>query len=67
MITLGLAEGDRVVVSGQYNLRQNSKATVTLVGTLAERAKLLPNDKLLSATVGRQNWRLPSCGTDTAV
>jgi membrane fusion protein, multidrug efflux system len=29
MITSGLAEGDRVVVSGQYKLRQNSKVTVT--------------------------------------
>jgi membrane fusion protein, multidrug efflux system len=29
MIKLGLAEGDRVVVSGQYKLRQNSKVTVT--------------------------------------
>jgi len=29
MITLGLVEGERVVVSGQYKLRQNSKVTVT--------------------------------------
>ena len=29
MIALGLTEGDRVVVSGQYKLRQNSKVTVT--------------------------------------
>ncbi len=29
MITLGLTEGDRVVVSGQYKLRQKSKVTVT--------------------------------------
>jgi multidrug efflux system membrane fusion protein len=30
VITLGLAEGDRVVISGQYKLRQNSKVTMTL-------------------------------------
>src|SRR3984957_19225910 len=30
MIALGLTEGDRVVVSGQYKLRQNSKVTFTL-------------------------------------
>jgi multidrug efflux system membrane fusion protein len=29
IITTGLAEGDRVVVSGQYKLRQNSKVTLT--------------------------------------
>jgi len=29
LITLGLTEGDRVVVSGQYKLRQKSKVTVT--------------------------------------
>ena len=29
MIKSGLTEGDRVVVSGQYKLRQNSKVTVT--------------------------------------
>ena len=28
-ITLGLTEGDRVVVSGHYKLRQNAKVTVT--------------------------------------
>ena len=30
VITSGLAEGERVVVNGQYKLRQNSKVTVTL-------------------------------------
>jgi membrane fusion protein, multidrug efflux system len=30
MIALGLTEGDRVVVNGQYKLRQNSKVTFTL-------------------------------------
>src|SRR5271169_680061 len=30
VIKLGLTEGDRVVVSGQYKLRQNSKVTLTL-------------------------------------
>jgi multidrug efflux system membrane fusion protein len=30
MIALGLTEGDRVVVNGQYKLRQNSKVTLTL-------------------------------------
>jgi multidrug efflux pump subunit AcrA (membrane-fusion protein) len=29
-ITSGLTEGDRVVVSGQYKLRRNSKVTVIL-------------------------------------
>jgi multidrug efflux system membrane fusion protein len=29
MITSGLTEGDRVVVNGQYKLRQNSKVTLT--------------------------------------
>jgi membrane fusion protein, multidrug efflux system len=29
IITLGLTEGDRVVVSGQYKLRQKSRVTVT--------------------------------------
>lgn len=29
-ITSGLAEGDRVVVNGQYKLRRNSKMTLTL-------------------------------------
>jgi hypothetical protein len=28
MIALGLAEDDRVVVNGQYKLRQNSKVTL---------------------------------------
>src|SRR5271169_5193460 len=30
MIALGLSEGDRVVVNGQYKLRQNAKVTLTL-------------------------------------
>jgi multidrug efflux system membrane fusion protein len=30
VIALGLTEGDRVVVNGQYKLRQNSKVTLTL-------------------------------------
>lgn len=30
MITSGLAEGERVVVNGQYTLRQNPKVTLTL-------------------------------------
>jgi membrane fusion protein, multidrug efflux system len=30
IITSGLAEGERVVVNGQYKLRQNSKVTVTI-------------------------------------
>jgi len=29
IITSGLAEGERVVVNGQYKLRQKSKVTVT--------------------------------------
>ena len=36
-ITLGLTEGDRVVVSGQYKLRQNSKVTLTLPEPAVER------------------------------
>jgi len=30
IITSGLAEGERVVINGQYKLRQNSKVTVTI-------------------------------------
>jgi len=32
LVALGLREGDHVVVSGHYKLRQNSKVTVTLAG-----------------------------------
>jgi membrane fusion protein, multidrug efflux system len=42
MITLGLTEGDRVVVSGQYKLRQNSKVTVTLPKPAVDDQTLAP-------------------------
>jgi membrane fusion protein, multidrug efflux system len=42
MITLGLAEGDRVVVSGQYKLRQNAKVTVTLPAPAVAKQALAP-------------------------
>jgi hypothetical protein len=34
---LGLNEGDRVVISGHYKLRQNSKVTVTLAAPTADK------------------------------
>jgi multidrug efflux system membrane fusion protein len=37
-ITLGLAEGDRVVVAGQYKLRQNSKVTTLPAPAVAKQA-----------------------------
>jgi membrane fusion protein, multidrug efflux system len=42
MITLGLAEGDRIVVSGQYKLRQNSKVTLTLPAPAVDKQALAP-------------------------
>jgi membrane fusion protein, multidrug efflux system len=42
MITLGLVEGERVVVSGQYKLRQNSKVTVTLPKPAVDKQALAP-------------------------
>jgi multidrug efflux system membrane fusion protein len=41
-ITLGLTEGDRVVVSGQYKLRQNSKVTLTLPEPAVAKQALAP-------------------------
>jgi membrane fusion protein, multidrug efflux system len=41
-ITLGLAEGDRVVVAGQYKLRQNSKVTLTLPAPAVAKQALAP-------------------------
>jgi membrane fusion protein, multidrug efflux system len=42
VITLGLTEGDRVVVSGQYKLRQNSKVTMTLPAPAVDKQALAP-------------------------
>src|SRR5271170_1253065 len=42
MITLGLTEGDRVVVSGQYKLRQKSKVTLTLPVPAVAKQALAP-------------------------
>jgi multidrug efflux system membrane fusion protein len=42
MITLGLVEGERVVVSGQYKLRQNSKVTVTSPAPAVAKQALAP-------------------------
>jgi membrane fusion protein, multidrug efflux system len=42
MITLGLTEGDRVVVSGQYKLRQKSKVTATSPQPVAAKQALAP-------------------------
>jgi membrane fusion protein, multidrug efflux system len=42
MITLGLSEGERVVVSGQYKLRQNSKVTLTLPAPAVAKQALAP-------------------------
>jgi membrane fusion protein, multidrug efflux system len=42
MITAGLSEGDRVVVSGQYKLRQNAKVTVTLPAPAVAKQALAP-------------------------
>jgi hypothetical protein len=39
---LGLAEGDRVVVSGQYKLRQNSKVTLTSPKPAVDKQALAP-------------------------
>jgi len=41
MITLGLVEGERVVVSGQYKLRQ-SKVTVTSPAPAVAKQALAP-------------------------
>jgi multidrug efflux system membrane fusion protein len=41
-IALGLTEGDRVVVSGQYKLRQNSKVTLTLPEPAVAKQALAP-------------------------
>jgi multidrug efflux system membrane fusion protein len=37
LVTLGLTEGDHVVVSGHYKLRQNSKVTATLADPAADK------------------------------
>jgi multidrug efflux system membrane fusion protein len=42
VIKLGLTEGDRVVVSGQYKLRQNSKVTLTLSAPAVDKQALAP-------------------------
>ena len=42
MITLGLTEGDRVVVNGQYKLRQNAKVTVALPAPAVAKQALAP-------------------------
>jgi multidrug efflux system membrane fusion protein len=39
IITSGLAEGDRVVVNGQYKLQQNSKVTVNAAPATPTTAK----------------------------
>jgi hypothetical protein len=39
---LGLVEGERVVVSGQYKLRQNSKVTVTSPAPAVAKQALAP-------------------------
>jgi membrane fusion protein, multidrug efflux system len=41
-ITFGLDEGDRVVVAGQYKLRQNSKVTLTLPAPAVAKQALAP-------------------------
>jgi membrane fusion protein, multidrug efflux system len=40
LITLGLKEGDHVVVSGHYKLRQNSKVTVTMAAPAVDKQAL---------------------------
>jgi membrane fusion protein, multidrug efflux system len=40
LITLGLTDGDHVVVSGHYKLRQNAKVTVTLAQPAADKQAL---------------------------
>jgi membrane fusion protein, multidrug efflux system len=40
LIALGLREGDRVVVSGHYKLRQNGKVTVTMVPPAVDKQAL---------------------------
>jgi membrane fusion protein, multidrug efflux system len=42
MIALGLTEGDRVVVNGQYKLRQNSKVALTLPAPAAAKQATAP-------------------------
>jgi membrane fusion protein, multidrug efflux system len=42
LIALGLGEGDHVVVSGHYKLRQNSKVTVTLAAPTAGKQAMAP-------------------------
>jgi multidrug efflux pump subunit AcrA (membrane-fusion protein) len=41
-ITSGLAEGDRVVVTGQYKLRRNSKVTLTLPEPAVAKEAVVP-------------------------
>jgi multidrug efflux pump subunit AcrA (membrane-fusion protein) len=40
LITSGLTDGDYVVVSGHYKLRQNAKVTVTLAQPAADKQAL---------------------------
>jgi membrane fusion protein, multidrug efflux system len=40
LVTLGLTDGDHVVVSGHYKLRQNSKVTVTLAAPAVDKQAL---------------------------
>ena len=40
LVTLGLTDGDHVVVSGHYKLRQNAKVTVTLAQPAADKQAL---------------------------
>jgi multidrug efflux system membrane fusion protein len=42
VITMGLTEDDRVVVSGQYKLRQNSKVALTLPNPAVDKQALAP-------------------------
>jgi membrane fusion protein, multidrug efflux system len=42
VIESGLTDGDHVVVSGQYKLRQDSKVTVTLAAPTADKQALAP-------------------------
>jgi multidrug efflux system membrane fusion protein len=42
VIKLGLTEGDRVVVSGQYKLRQKSRVTLTLSAPAVDKQALAP-------------------------
>jgi membrane fusion protein, multidrug efflux system len=40
LVTLGLTDGDHVVVSGHYKLRQNSKVTVTMAAPAVDKQAL---------------------------